>query len=257
MTAPLPTWTPSIYDAAGPEKTVTEAGGETCTIFRPATLAQADYRQRRPIVIWGNGTTLRPENYAPMLTNLASWGFVVAAANTTNAGSGQEMLDCLNWLAAQNAKVEGPYAGLLDTGRVGASGHSQGGGGALMAGRNARIKAVAPVEPWTSSLGYEMGAETNQHGPILLLSGGNDTLAVPAKQQQPVWDNANEAVTWLTLKDATHFVPMRGGGVFTGAVTAWFRYQLMEDARAKALFEGPTCGYCTAPDWAVKKKGAL
>jgi hypothetical protein len=251
--APQPTgWKPMAYDALGPEKFVSDPGGNTCTIFRPETLGAGG--RKHAIVLWGNGTGMQPVNYKEILQNLASWGFVVAAANTPNAGAGIEMLACLDWLTAENAREDSVFRGKLDLTKVGASGHSQGGGGALMAGRDPRIRTTAPVQPYTVGLRYEAGAQGRQHGPILLLSGGADTVARPTPNQQPVFQAANTPVVWATLAGSSHMVPLRGGGVYPGIITAWFRYRLMDDAKAAALFEGPACGYCNSPDWALQRK---
>lgn len=246
-------WQRMAYDELGPEKTKMEQAGSACTIFRPETLGSGG--RKNPIVLWGNGTGQMPPVYGVTLKNLASWGFVVAAANTTNAGTGVDMLACLDWLTAENGRADSPYAGKLDLSRVGASGHSQGGGGTLMAGRDPRIKATAPVMPYTRGLGWAAGAQAQQHGPVLMLSGGADTIADPPRNQQPVFDTANTPMIWATLAGAGHLVPMRDGGVYPGIITAWFRYQLMDDAKAAAMFKGPDCGYCKSPDWTLQKKG--
>ena len=68
---------------------------------------------------------------------------------------------------------------------------------------------------------------------------------------------ANTPIVWATLHDASHLVPMRGGGVYPGIITAWFRYQLMGDAKAAAMFTGPQCGYCTNSDWTIQRKGGV
>ncbi len=250
--APQPNWTKSAFDAPGPNRVVKEAGGEACTLYRPETLGRTD---RHPIVLWGNGTGQRPEAYVQILENLASWGFVAAAANTTNAGTAVEMLSCLDWLTTENGRAGSVYQGKLDISKVGATGHSQGGGGSLMAGRDPRVKTTAPVQPYTRGLGYVAGAQGLQNGPILMLSGGSDTIARPEANQQIVFDEASKPIFWATLKGSSHLVPMRGGGVYPGIITAWFRYQLMDDERAAALFRGPACGYCTSPDWTVQRKG--
>lgn len=241
------------FDSPGPMKTVSHAGGDACTIFRPETLGAGG--MRHPIVLWGNGTGQMPVAYAQTLHALASYGFVVAAANTTNAGAGTEMLACLDWLTAESGKADSVYTGKLDLSKVGASGHSQGGGGTLMAGRDPRITATAPVMPYTIGLRYVTGAQALQHGPVLLLSGGADTIAKPAENQQPVFDAANTPIVWATLEGASHLVPMRGGAVYPGIIAAWFRYQLMGDAKAAAMFTGPQCGYCTNSDWTIRRKG--
>jgi predicted dienelactone hydrolase len=190
------------YDAPGPNKTVTEAGGEACTIVRPEALGQGG--ARHPVVLWGNGTGQRPAGYRAILENLASWGFIAAAANTTNAGTGVEVLSCLDWLTAENSRQGSPYQGKVDTTKVGTSGHSQGGGGSIMAGRDPRVKATAPVQPYTLRLGYVAGAQKLQHGPMLMTSGGADTIARPDMNQQIVFDEVNQPIFWATLKDSSH-----------------------------------------------------
>ena len=241
----------AAFDKDGPLKTMGRLEGPDCTIFRPETLTG-----KSPIVLWGNGTGQTPARYAQMLNQLATNGFVVAAANTTNPGDATQMLACLDYLTAQNGTAGSLYEGKLDLTRVGASGHSQGGGGAIMAGRDARIKTTAPIMPYTIGLRYVDGAQALQHGPMFMLSGGNDTIAVPARNQHPVFDTANVPIFWATLVGASHLVPMQpDSGPYRPVMIAWFRYQLMGDAAAGRLFVGPMCGLCTASDWTVQRKG--
>src|SRR5690606_7389899 len=102
----------------------------------------------------GNGTGTAPSGYSALLNHWASHGFVVAAANTTNAGSGQEMIACLDYLVEQNGRGSGTYAGKLNLDAVGSSGHSQGGGGSIMAGQDSRVTATAPFQPFVLGLGH-------------------------------------------------------------------------------------------------------
>jgi hypothetical protein len=244
-----PSWKPTAYDAMGPLKTIREAGSAACTIFRPQVL-----EGKSPIVLWGNGTGQQPGIYQPILKTLATNGFVVAAANTPNAGDGRDMLGCLDWLTAENARPDSPYFGKLDLTKVGASGHSQGGGGAIMAGRDPRVVATAPVMPYTIGLRYENGAHRRLNGPVLVLSGEADATARPEPNQRLVFDGANQPAVWATLARAGHLAPM-GPGVFPGIINAWFRWRLMGDVQAGAMFQGERCGYCVSPDWTVRKKG--
>ena len=247
-------WRQTPYDAHGPLATESFDGGPACTIFRPV-----DLKPGTPVIIWGNGTTQKPVNYGPILDHLASYGFVVAAANTTNAGSGIEMLACLDWLTGENAKTTGAYAGKLDLTKVGAAGHSQGGGGTLMAGRDPRITATAPIMPYTKAgLGFVAGAQADQHGPMFLMSGGADTIAPAPVHQQPVYDGATVPVFWGTLANSSHLVPAQtDSGEFRPVLIAWMRYQLLGDRAAAALFTGPSCGLCSVPEWTVQRKGGL
>jgi dienelactone hydrolase len=221
--------------------------GDTCTIFRPV-----DLKPGSRVILWGNGTGTQPVDYLVLLQQLASYGFVVAAANTPNAGSGVEMLHCLDWLTAENTRDGSAYQGKLDLTKVGATGHSQGGGGTLMAGRDPRVTTTAPLMP--AGRGDVSAAVSQQHGPMLLLSGGMDTIAPPERSQKPVFEAAKTPVTWLTRKTAGHLAAMRDAGPYRAALTAWFLYQLDGDAKAGAMFTGDGCGYCTNQDWIIQRK---
>lgn len=231
------------YAETGASATTTQAGGSNCTIYRPRNLTG-----NHPIVLWGNGTGNRPNSYDAGLTHLASWGFVVAAANTTNAGTGSAMIGCLDWLEGSNLR------NFLDFSNVGTSGHSQGGGGSIMAGRDARIDATAPMAAFTVGLGHRSSSQRQQRGPMLLLSGGSDFIASPRSNQRPVFNRANVPVFWATLNGAGHSEPSGDFGDFRGITTAWFLYLLKDDNSLTSLFEGNNCGFCTANGWDIEQK---
>jgi dienelactone hydrolase len=241
------------FKARGPNKVVSKEEGPDCTVFRPETLDGKPHA----IILWGNGTRSKVPAYTPMLSHWASYGFMVAAANTNTAGSGAPILACLDYLTAENGRAGSPLQGKLDLTKIGISGHSQGGGGTIMAARDPRITATAPIEPYTIGLGYMKGAEAAQHGaPMLLLSGGADLTAIPEKNQLPVFTDGTGPIFWATLKGASHAVPAtEDSGAFRPATTAWFLYQLSGDAKAAAMFKGDKCGYCTSSEWVVQRKG--
>lgn len=242
----------SNFDHSGPYSTTSERGGLRCTIYRPRTLGQSGVRH--PIIIWGNGTGGSPSTYGSLLRHWASHGFVVAAANTSNAGTGEEMLSCLDYLIEENAKSRGTYAGMLNPGRVGASGHSQGGGGTIMAGQDPRVTVTAPMQPYTIGLGHRRSSQSNQNGAMFLMTGGSDSIASPTLNARPVFNRANVPVFWGELNRAGHFVPVGDGGGYRGPSTAWFRYHLMDDNNARNTFYGASCSLCSDRSWSVQKK---
>ena len=95
----------SSFSADGPFATTSGSAGSSCTVFRPSTLGENN--RKHPIIVWGNGTTASPSTYAALLEHWASHGFVVIAANTSNAGTGQEMLGCVDYLTTQNNRSSG------------------------------------------------------------------------------------------------------------------------------------------------------
>lgn len=242
----------SSFDRSGPFATTSSREGPSCTVYRPRTLGEND--RRHPIIIWGNGTGASPSGYAGLLDHWASHGFVVAAANTSNAGSGQEMLACLDYLVQQNGRSTGTYASKLNVNRVGSSGHSQGGGGSIMAGQDNRITVTAPFQPYVLGLGHNTSSQRNQNGPMFLMTGSSDTLAGPTLNGRPVFRNANVPVFWGNLRGAGHFVPAGNGGDYRGPSTAWYRFHLMGDSNAESLFYGRNCGLCSDRNWEVQRK---
>ncbi|HDY98189.1 MAG TPA: alpha/beta hydrolase [Pseudomonas sabulinigri] len=243
----------SNFSSGGSFSTTSGSAGFSCTVFRPSTLGASG--RKHPIIVWGNGTGASPTTYRSLLNHWASHGFVVIAANTSNAGSGQDMLNCVDYLVDQNNRSSGTYAGKLDVNRIGAAGHSQGGGGTIMAGQNNRIKATAPFQPYTIGLGHRSSSQSNQNGPMFLMSGSFDTIAAPTLNALPVYNRANVPVFWGELRGASHFEPIGNAGDFRGPSTAWFRYQLMDDQGAENTFYGNNCDLCSDRSWTVRRKG--
>ena len=249
--APFPGVT--SFDRSGPYATTSRSEGPNCRVYRPATLGQGGVRH--PVLLWGNGTGTGPSAYSGLLSHWASHGFVVAAAETSNAGTGQDMLACLDYLVQESKRSFGTYAGVLNTGRVGTSGHSQGGGGSIMAGQDDRVSVTAPIQPYTNGLGHDPASQQNQKGPMFLMSGGGDTIAFPYLNAQPVYTRANVPVFWGERRYVTHFEPVGDGGAYRGPSTAWFRYHLMDDETARSTFYGRFCGLCTSYLWSDQRKG--
>lgn len=239
------------YAASGSYSVARETEGQ-CAVYRPRSLGEGG--KKHPVILWGNGTGTPVSGYDSILAHWASHGFVVAAATTTNAGSGAEMISCLDDLASKN-KGNGGYAGKLDLSKVGTSGHSQGGGGSIMAGQDARITATVPMQPYTLPwLGHKAASNGKQNGPMLLLSGSADNIAAPRSNQDNVFQSANVPVFYATSQGATHFEAGYTAGNFRGPSTAWFLHHLMGNAEAKSMFYGSNCTLCTNSGWVIKKK---
>ncbi len=231
------------YEATGQYSTTRESGGIGCTVYRPR-----DLQSNHAVILWGNGTGATPTSYSGLLSHWASWGFIVVAANTTNAGTGRDMLRCLDWL--ENSSLSSS----ADLTKVGTSGHSQGGGGAIMAGVDPRISASAPIEGYTLGLGHSRTSHDKQSGPILILSGSADTLVNPNLNHLSLFQDTNVPAFWAILRGASHFQPVGNGGGFRGITTAWFLYQLTGSIDAAPFFEGTNCIYCEDSSWEIRKK---
>lgn len=210
---------------------------------------------RSPVILWGNGTNVPTSNYESLFAYWASYGFIVLAASTPNAGTGDEMITCLNFLQLDITSASSTLYRRVNRHQVATAGHSQGGGGAIMAGQNSRIRATVPFMPYILPIGgvtrHDTVSHGQQKGPMLLISGQNDTTAVPATHQQPVFNTVNVPVFWATDKAGGHAV----NTAMARAALPFLRWQLMQHDLGAAYFNGPNCTLCVDPAWTVQKKG--
>jgi hypothetical protein len=197
-----------------------------------------------PIITWGNGTWASPSDYAELLSHLASWGFVVIASGRAHTHWGTEMVRGVDYLIEQNSTPGSIFYGKLDVGKIGATGHSQGGIGTTRAAIDPRVTCSAPLA----------GALTTYWvpGPILLMGGAKDLLSPPAAVRRSFLLSAAPTV-YAIAQDMNHMDFANDGKSCRGYLTAWFMYLLQEDAMAAQAFVGD-CEICTNSNWKVETK---
>ncbi len=244
-----PTLPPAAdFADAGPFDVDSFRGGpsDAFTLFIPSPLGGNGLRH--PVLTWGNGTGATPGAYRALLKHLASHGFVVIASNSTQTGSGDEMLKGVDFLLAENELKGSAFFHTLAADAVGALGHSQGGGGSINAGNDPRISVTCPIQPAPGTL-------SSLHGPMLILGGGAYSFVSVDRLVRPLVFNRSPVPTILAvLEGASHFEPVGAGGDMRGPITAWFRLHLAGDETARSLFDGKTCGLCTDSRWVVERR---
>ncbi|MFI1918051.1 hypothetical protein [Nocardia sp. NPDC020380] len=251
-----------------------DTGGDKYDLWYPANLGKDGVRH--PIIAWGDGTWAHPGQYDYLLSHLASWGFVVIAADNTNVGSGRELLDGVDYLTRQNADPGSPFHDALDTDSIGAMGHSQGASGALnaLARSGGRIKTAVTIELVGQLICSAIPLATQFQAPedcadprtltsgsVLYLNGSADPIsqsAQPISSQlaglqsaQAYYDATPDSVTKARASlngtshndiqgqpacDVVQNDCVHGVYGFLGYPTAWFMDQLTHDQRAHAAF---------------------
>ena len=230
----------SAFAAAGPAAVAGTTVGSTYQIFYPADLATGS---PRPIVTWGNGTGAAPADYAGVLHQLASWGFVVIAPTSGTTGDGTAILAAAQYLVARDEDPASIFHGRLDTTKVAAAGHSQGAGGSVRATLSSAglirtvvpIALPAPIFVSTPADSYDVSQLTV---PVFFLGGQNDFICSPSTLAT-FYADVPGAAAKASLVNAGHNTIQGTGGGFLGYLTAWLRYQLDGDAQARAAFAGP------------------
>ena len=141
---------------SGAEPAIVYSDGSlpTHTIYRPAQLAG-----RYPVVLWGNGSCVNSNfGYREFLAEVASHGFIVLAIGPYRDSPApreqrpadpaewppfetrySQMLDALDWIAAENDRPGSPLLGQVAVEKVAVMGHSCGGLQAVKASVDARV----------------------------------------------------------------------------------------------------------------------
>lgn len=219
---------------------ITDAGGTAYSLYYPTNLGSGGVKH--PIVSWGNGTNAVPSQYSGLLTQLASWGFVVVASNSTSTGYGTEITAAANTMVAANGNPSSPFYGKLDTAKVAAVGHSQGAGGstrAVIANPGLFTTLVTnalPAKVWVSA-GQEYDT-ANLTRPTFFTGGSTDWLIASPSTTTGYYNAKPGAAAVAVLKGAGHNTIQGTGGGYLGYITAWLMYQLRGDATARQVFVG-------------------
>jgi hypothetical protein len=216
------------------------------TVFYPGFMPEGE---KFPLISWGNGTCAMPEGYGPLLRYVASFGYIVVAANSRYVGDGSAQKKAIDFMFAENMREGSKYFGRIDTDKVGAMGHSQGGMGTAAAAGDARIKSV---------ILFNGGSSASK--PYLAISGDRDLLTSVAAYRNAV-NAAPRPAAWLFY----HQVPTAVMGSTTGTLApghltlmmepervieptvAWWDMMLKGKESAKAMFLGDSCTLCN-PD---------
>ena len=169
----------------GPYKAIAVSNSSisTHTFYRPKDLSVFGYKEKLPVLAWGNGgcanSNSAHQNY---LSEISSHGYLIVAIGPMQAGggrggrggpgaggpaaggpaagapaaaapaaaapvpSGGTLLDAINWAAAQNTNPQSPYYRKLDTSKVAVFGHSCGGLQALEIAPDPRVKTTLVVD---------------------------------------------------------------------------------------------------------------
>jgi hypothetical protein len=212
------------------------------TIYYPAIWPEG---QKLPIITWGNGTCAQPEGYGALLRYVASYGYFIVAANSRWVGqmdskSGKmPMSRALDYVFAENDKSSSEFYKKLDTDKVGAMGHSQGGMATVTAAGDSRVKSViiwnaanGASKPW-----FSVSADMD------VFSTSPSAMDTASKSQPPsAWLYYHNPVGMGSIKG--HLVLMITPGRVTEQTVAWWDMMLKGSQDAKNTFVGSTCKWC-------------
>jgi dienelactone hydrolase len=274
---------------SGPYKSVLvgDPNLKTHTLYRPRDLNAFGANRKLPIVAYGNGAC-RNASYEVrnFLTEVASHGFLILAigpAIPTIAGGSyvtgptksSQLLDAVDWAAAENARQGSELYGKVDTSKVAVMGHSCGGLQAMEVSTDPRITTTVLLNsgilrpPPAASAGEPaprrggmpgMPAVTKDqlaklHAPIAYIIGGKSDIAHDNAADD--FAKIESVPVVMANREVGHypaaFLDPRGGA-WGEAASAWLKWQLKGDQAAARMFTGANCGFCGDPKWTIDKK---
>lgn len=211
------------------------------TIFRPACMRDGE---TYPVITWANGTCGYTHGYATLLGAVASYGYVVIAANSTWTGTpptNNVQVRAIDYAEAINEDPDSPLYQRLDLDHIGAMGHSQGAAATVTTGADPRVDAIIP---------WNQGASSDK--PFLDVSGDRDIGMPTVDSLRSATEAATQPGAWVFF----HKV-LETGGNFTGHLVlmeqpervwemtvAWWDWQLKGKDEGKAYFVGDDCKLC-------------
>jgi len=182
-------------------------------------------------------------SWASFLSRVATYGFVVVAPEQTQVSSAH-MNAALDYVIGLSQDSSSAYYNKVDTSKLGSTGYSLGGSGAMRVAANARIGATFI---WDS--GGSCSALGGPLGIIVAEGRGLDLI-----------DDCPPLSFGMEAAGTTHtsLLSFPGSGMRAYAqegLIAWFRWHFLGDPGAEALFAGASCGFCTRAGMTVKKNG--
>jgi hypothetical protein len=210
-----------------------DGGANKVAIFRPAAAKYGQGGVTHPIIVWGNGSTNTVDIWQGFLARVATYGFVVVAPEQSQV-TADHMNKAIDYvLRLANDPTSGD-CGKIDTTKIGSTGYSRGGGGAISVGSNARI---------TSTFFFASnGSVKNLKAPWGVIGGDMDTTFD--------WTAISAAVTSSTqpafgavLIGIDHN-RVAGNAKAQEAYIAWMRWRFMGDKAGHDVFVGPSCQIC-------------
>ncbi|QYK47902.1 MAG: hypothetical protein KF838_14065 [Phycisphaeraceae bacterium] len=149
-----------------------------------------------PAVTFGHGFLTPVSAYQSTLQHLATRGYIVIASESegslfpSHSRFASDLSHCLTFLIEQSHAPGSWLEGAVDPLRLGASGHSMGGGASILAAAaDSRIRALAPLAPAETSPSAAAAA-ANLSIPFTAIVGTRDTITPTASHGQLMYNAA-------------------------------------------------------------------
>jgi dienelactone hydrolase len=215
-----------VFEVRIYEPDVNSSSFSGAKIFYPLTLS---FDAPTGAVIFMPGFRASASSYEWWGPALASLGYVVTILETNNPTDSlsvraEALVSAVDFVKSENARIDGPLAGKIDTSRVAIMGHSMGGGASLVAAQNlgSAIQAVIPLSLYCCEIGesYEE-SQFRLQTPALMIASATDPVAPPQDHAKLLYDALEGPKIYMEFSEGDHNIVTNGGadlrtiGLFT------------------------------------------
>ena len=186
-----------------------------------------------PAIVWANGTMCPPDMYDGLLKEIAVGGYIVIANGETMAADGTAQRASIYFIIEQNGDSSSIFYKKVNTEKIGAAGHSQGGRSSVNAAVvDSRIDCVLSLAG--SNFDYEAELLST---PTLFIAGSNDMVVDAGMWIEPAYEICKGPAVYASLKGAIHTRCCTNPSDYSGYAVKWFDAWLKNDANALATFK--------------------
>ncbi len=188
--------------------------------------------QKWPVIVWANGTACAPGLYWNALCALASKGYVVVASSETMSASGDSQIQQVDYILSENSNSDSIFYNKIDTNKIGAAGHSQGGRSTVNAAKkDSRIKASVSIAGSNTS-----SERTGNTTPTLFLTGTLDLVVLSSMWVKPTYNKAEGPAAYASLVGGIHTSVITNYERIIYYTAKWMDAYLKDDQNAKRIF---------------------
>lgn len=185
-----------------------------------------------PVVIFANGTGFDYKIYENLLIKIAEGGYIVVANSETMAADGTAQRASLDFIISENSNSSSILYNNIDTNKVAATGHSQGGRSAVnSAAADSRFDCVI------SFAGSNFPEEAEKlYAPALFMAGTRDMIVNADKWVKPAYDVCKGPAVYVSLVNGIHTSCCSDPETYTQYAIEWLNIWLKNDTGAKGTF---------------------
>nr|WP_238356898.1 dienelactone hydrolase family protein [Kribbella italica] len=195
------------------------------TIYYPTSTSEGTFGA----VAISPGFTATQSSVAWLGPRLASQGFVIITIDTLSrydspASRGDQLLAALDYLTTSSS-----VRTRIDASRLGAMGHSMGGGGSLEAAKDRpALQAIVPLAGYNTTKNWSQVSV-----PTLVVGAESDTIAPVSSHSEPFYTSLPATLdkAYLELNNASHSAPTSPNTTVAKYSISWLKRFIDNDTR--------------------------